>query len=59
MICLGLKPREAGWMVQTNPLSYGGTRILIMFCFYLKNNFWKFWAIFPRLSGHTNYYEER
>ena len=24
-MCLGLKPRVAGWKVQTNPLSYGGT----------------------------------
>ena len=25
MMCLGLEPGEAGWMAQTNPLSYGGT----------------------------------
>ena len=25
MVCLGLKPGAAGWQVQTNPLSYGGT----------------------------------
>ena len=25
MVCLGLEPRAAGWKVQTNPLSYGGT----------------------------------
>ena len=25
MVCLGLKPGAAGWKVQTNPLSYGGT----------------------------------
>ena len=25
MVCLGLKPRAAGWKVQTYPLSYGGT----------------------------------
>ena len=25
MVCLGVKPRAAGWKVQTNPLSYGGT----------------------------------
>ena len=24
-MCLGLEPRVAGWQVQTNPLSYGGT----------------------------------
>ena len=24
-MCLGLKPGPAGWKVQTNPLSYGGT----------------------------------
>ena len=26
-MCLGLKPRAAGWKVQTNPLSYGGTPV--------------------------------
>ena len=25
MVCLGFKPRAAGWKVQTDPLSYGGT----------------------------------
>ena len=25
MVCLGLEARAAGWWVQTNPLSYGGT----------------------------------
>ena len=25
MVCLGLEPGAAGWKVQTNPLSYGGT----------------------------------
>ena len=25
MVCLGLKPRAAGWKAETNPLSYGGT----------------------------------
>ena len=25
MVCLGFKPGAAGWKVQTNPLSYGGT----------------------------------
>ena len=25
MVCLGLKPRAAGWKAQMNPLSYGGT----------------------------------
>ena len=25
MVCLGLEPGVAGWKVQTNPLSYGGT----------------------------------
>ena len=25
MVCLELKPRAAGWQVQTNPLSYDGT----------------------------------
>ena len=24
-MCLGVEPRAAGWKVQTNPLSYGGT----------------------------------
>ena len=25
MVCFGLKPRVAGWQVQTSPLSYGDT----------------------------------
>ena len=25
MVCLGLERGAAGWKVQTNPLSYGGT----------------------------------
>ena len=25
MVCLGLEPGAAGWKMQTNPLSYGGT----------------------------------
>ena len=25
MVCLGLEPGAAGWKLQTNPLSYGGT----------------------------------
>ena len=25
MVCLGLEPGVAGWKMQTNPLSYGGT----------------------------------
>ena len=29
MVCLGLKPGVAGWKVKTNPLSYGGTLLLI------------------------------
>ena len=28
MVCLGLKSGAAGWKVQTNPLSYGGTLML-------------------------------
>ena len=28
MVCLGLEPGVAGWKVQTNPLSYGGTQDL-------------------------------
>ena len=30
MASLGLKPGAAGWLVQTNPLSYGGTPIVSM-----------------------------
>ena len=30
-MCLGFEPRAPGWKVQTNPLSYGGTPILIFF----------------------------
>ena len=25
MVCLGFEPGAAGWKVQMNPLSYGGT----------------------------------
>ena len=32
MVCLGLEPGAAGWQVQTNPLSYGGTPSLL-FCY--------------------------
>ena len=28
MVCLGLEPGAAGWKVQTNPLSYGGTPMI-------------------------------
>ena len=28
MVCLGLEPGAAGWKAQTNPLSYGGTRLM-------------------------------
>ena len=28
MVCLGLEPGAAGWKVQTNPQSYGGTPYL-------------------------------
>ena len=31
MVCLGFKPGAAGWKVQTNPLSYGGTPYEIAF----------------------------
>ena len=30
-MCLGLEPGAAGWQVQTNPLSYGGTPKTQMF----------------------------
>ena len=29
-MCLGFKPRAAGWKVRTNPLSYGGTPYLLI-----------------------------
>ena len=28
MVCLGVEPGAAGWKVQTNPLSYGGTPLV-------------------------------
>ena len=37
MVCLGLEPRAAGWLDQTNPLSYGGipTRPKVLyFCWF-------------------------
>ena len=30
MVCLGLKPGAAGWNAQTNILSYGGTRDILL-----------------------------
>ena len=33
MVCLGLEPGVAGWKVQTNPLSYGGTPLITFFLF--------------------------
>ena len=30
MVCLGLKPGAGGWLAQTNPVSYGGTPILLI-----------------------------
>ena len=30
MVCLGLEPGAAGWKVQTNPLSYGGTSLMTL-----------------------------
>ena len=38
MVCLGLKPRVAGWQAQKNPLSYGGTPTTNCqyFCFCLS-----------------------
>ena len=29
MACFGVEPRAADWKAQTNPLSYGGTRIVV------------------------------
>ena len=31
MVCLGLEPRAAGWNVHSNPLSYGGTPLGLLF----------------------------
>ena len=31
MVCLGFEPWAAGWKAQTNPLSYGGTPIRLIF----------------------------
>ena len=36
MPCLGLEPGAAGWKLQTNPLSYGSTPLLLFFIIYLK-----------------------
>ena len=30
MVCLGLEPRAAGWLVQMNQLSNGGTPLLLL-----------------------------
>ena len=32
MVCLGLEPGAAGWKAQTNPLSYGCTPKIYLFC---------------------------
>ena len=29
MACWGLEPGEAGWKAQRNPLSYGGTPVML------------------------------
>ena len=31
MVCLGLEPGAAVWKVQMNPLSYGGTPVVVLF----------------------------
>ena len=31
MVCLGIEPGAAGWKVQINPLSYGGTLLSLYF----------------------------
>ena len=31
MLCSGLEPGAAGWKMQTNPLSYGGTEVTKLF----------------------------
>ena len=31
MVCLGFKPRFAGWYVKTNPLSYSDPSIILAF----------------------------
>ena len=36
MVCLGLEPWAAGWMAQTNPLSYGGTPYCYLQLAYIK-----------------------
>ena len=33
MVCLGIEPGAAGWKVQINPLSYGGTLLSLYFKF--------------------------
>ena len=40
MVCLGLKPGEAGCKAQTNPLSYGGTPDRLDFLHEI--GFWSF-----------------
>ena len=38
MLRLGLEPWAAGWLVQTNPLSYGGTQVVTSFVQYFSSN---------------------
>ena len=40
MMCLELKPGAAGWMEQTNPLSYSGTPKKLAFLFLNKGRFY-------------------
>ena len=37
MVCLGFEPGAAGWKVQTNPLSYGGTPTVNVFALQKGN----------------------
>ena len=36
MGCLGVEPGAAGWKVQTNPLSYGGTPNYLLSLSWIK-----------------------
>ena len=50
MVCLGLEPGAAGWKVQTNPLSYGGTPGIPSWYLIKKERFVKFSRSVGRLQ---------
>ena len=49
MVCLGIEPGAAGWKARTNPLSYGGTPLVL--CVSDKEA-----GTIPKLGIYISYY---